>query len=279
MEGLEVATPELKPYVVPLTIAILVGLFSVQRIGTGGVGRVFGWVMLLWFTTLAVLGIKEVFQTPEVLKCVNPAYAWQFFSENGWRGFHQLGAVFLVLTGAEALYADMGHFGKKPIRIAWFGLVLPALFLNYLGQGALGARRSQHRHQSILPPGAILGAVSARRARHGSGSHRLASAHLRLVLAHHAGRATRLHATRRHRTHLLLHARSDLHSVDQLGLDVRVHRPRAGFSILRESRRRLRHRRGADHAHHHPALLLHSAATLEMESGSDRRLVRRVSRR
>jgi KUP system potassium uptake protein len=137
MEGLEVAAPAFKPYVVPLTIFILVGLFSVQRVGTGGVGRVFGWVMLLWFTTIAGLGFKQILAAPEVLKCVNPAYAWQFFSDNGWRGFHLLGAVFLVLTGAEALYADMGHFGKKPIRAAWFSLVLPALFINYLGQGAL----------------------------------------------------------------------------------------------------------------------------------------------
>jgi len=137
MEGLEVATPALKPYVVPITVLVLVGLFSVQRVGTGGVGRVFGWVMLTWFTTLAVLGVKQIVQSPEVLKCVNPVYAWQFFSDNGWRAFHLLGAVFLVLTGAEALYADMGHFGKKPIRLAWFGLVLPGLFLNYLGQGAL----------------------------------------------------------------------------------------------------------------------------------------------
>lgn len=137
MEGLEVAAPALKHYVVPLTVLILVGLFSVQRIGTGGVGRVFGWVMLVWFSTLAILGIKQIFHEPEVLKCINPAYAWQFFTANGWKGFHLLGAVFLVLTGAEALYADMGHFGKKPIRVAWFGLVLPALFLNYLGQGAL----------------------------------------------------------------------------------------------------------------------------------------------
>ena len=137
MEGLEVATPALKPYVVPVTIIVLIGLFCVQRVGTGGVGRVFGWVMLLWFATLAVLGFKQIFHTPEVLQCVNPTYAWRFFTENGLRGFHQLGAVFLVLTGAEALYADMGHFGKKPIRMAWFGLVLPALFINYLGQGAL----------------------------------------------------------------------------------------------------------------------------------------------
>lgn len=137
VEGLEVAAPGLKHFVVPLTVLILVGLFSVQRIGTGGVGRVFGWVMLLWFTTIAALGLKQIFQSPEVLKCVNPYYGWQFFVTNGWRGFHLLGAVFLVLTGAEALYADMGHFGKKPIRAAWFTLVLPALFMNYLGQGAL----------------------------------------------------------------------------------------------------------------------------------------------
>jgi KUP system potassium uptake protein len=137
MEGLEVATPALRPYVVPLTVLILVGLFSVQRIGTGGVGRVFGWIMLLWFTTIAGLGVNQIFQAPEVLKCISPHYAWEFFADNGWRGFQLLGAVFLVLTGAEALYADMGHFGKRPIRVAWFGLVLPALFLNYLGQGAL----------------------------------------------------------------------------------------------------------------------------------------------
>lgn len=137
MEGLEVAAPALKPYVVPLTIIVLIGLFCVQRIGTGGVGRVFGWVMLIWFVTIALLGFKQIIHRPEVLKCVNPAYAWQFFADNGKPGFLLLGAVFLVLTGAEALYADMGHFGKKPIRAAWFGLVLPALFINYLGQGAL----------------------------------------------------------------------------------------------------------------------------------------------
>lgn len=137
VEGLEVAAPGLQSYVVPLTVLILVGLFSVQRIGTAKVGRAFGWAMLVWFLTLAGLGLKQVFHSPEVLRAVNPVYAWQFFEQNGFRGFHQLGSVFLVLTGAEALYADMGHFGKRPIRIAWFSLVLPALFLNYLGQGAL----------------------------------------------------------------------------------------------------------------------------------------------
>jgi len=137
IEGLEVVTPLFKPYVVPLTILVLVALFSVQRVGTGSVGRIFGWIMLIWFIALAGLGLKQIFQKPEVWLAINPIYAVKFFQTNGFTGFHQLGAVFLVLTGAEALYADMGHFGKRPIRLAWFALVLPALFLNYLGQGAL----------------------------------------------------------------------------------------------------------------------------------------------
>ena len=137
VEGLEIATPFFKSYTVPLAVVILVALFSVQRVGTGGVGRVFGWVMLAWFAAIAVLGVTEVCRAPEVLAAVSPHYAVKFFLANGWPGFRVLGSVFLVLTGAEALYADMGHFGRKPIRLAWFGLVLPALFLNYLGQGAL----------------------------------------------------------------------------------------------------------------------------------------------
>src|SRR5512136_313873 len=137
VEGLEVATPLLKPYTVPLAVVILVGLFSVQRVGTGGVGRVFGWVMLVWFAAIAAMGVSEVCRAPEVLAAISPHHGATFLLENGWHGFHVLGSVFLVLTGAEALYADMGHFGRKPIRLAWFSLVLPALFLNYLGQGAL----------------------------------------------------------------------------------------------------------------------------------------------
>jgi KUP system potassium uptake protein len=137
VEGLEVATPWFKPYTVPLAVLVLVGLFSMQRVGTGGVGRVFGWVMLAWFAAIAVLGTSQVCRAPEVLAAISPHHGATFLRENGWRGFHVLGSVFLVLTGAEALYADMGHFGRRPIRLAWYGLVLPALFLNYLGQGAL----------------------------------------------------------------------------------------------------------------------------------------------
>jgi KUP system potassium uptake protein len=137
VEGLEVITPALKPYVIPITIVILAALFLVQRHGTAGVGRIFGPVTLLWFVTLAALGIWHITREPSVLGAVLPTHAARFFLDNGWHGFLVLGSVFLVVTGGEALYADMGHFGRQPIRLAWFALVLPALLLNYFGQGAL----------------------------------------------------------------------------------------------------------------------------------------------
>jgi KUP system potassium uptake protein len=137
MEGLSVATPQLTSYVVPLTIGILVGLFLIQRRGTAGIGKIFGPVILIWFSTLAVLGLAQIFHYPQVLAAVNPLRGANFFVENGWHGFVILGSVFLVVTGGEALYADMGHFGARPIRVAWFAVVLPALLLNYFGQGAL----------------------------------------------------------------------------------------------------------------------------------------------
>jgi KUP system potassium uptake protein len=140
VEGLSVATPFFDPYVIPITIAILVALFAVQKLGTAGVGWVFGPVTLLWFLTLAVLGIPHILREPRVLGAVSPLHAVEFFAANGWNGFIVLGSVFLVVTGGEALYADMGHFGKRPIRLAWFVVVLPALLLNYLGQGALMMR-------------------------------------------------------------------------------------------------------------------------------------------
>lgn len=136
IEGLEVATPIFGPYVVYITIAIIAGLFLVQKYGTGRVGSVFGPVMILWFTTLAVMGLSHIVREPSVLAAVNPVYAVQFFSANGVQGFLVLGAVFLVVTGGEALYADMGHFGLRPIRLAWYYFVFPALLLNYFGQGA-----------------------------------------------------------------------------------------------------------------------------------------------
>ena len=137
IEGIEVATPVFTPYVVPITVIVLVALFVVQRFGTARVGAAFGPVMGLWFVVIALLGIWHIIQVPRVLLAFDPQYAIDFFVRNGHRGFLVLGAVFLAVTGGEALYADMGHFGAKPIRIAWFVLVFPSLVLNYLGQGAL----------------------------------------------------------------------------------------------------------------------------------------------
>lgn len=137
VEGLKVATPIFEPFVIPITVFIIVALFWVQRHGTGKIGKVFGGMTLIWFIVLALLGVRGILLAPEVLKAINPVYALDFFHENGWKGFVVLGAVFLVVTGAEALYADLGHFGKKPIRLAWFAVVLPALMLNYFGQGGL----------------------------------------------------------------------------------------------------------------------------------------------
>jgi KUP system potassium uptake protein len=137
VEGLEVAAPALRHLVIPITLAILWMLFMVQRRGTAIVGAVFGPIMLVWFCTIGVLGAVAVAREPSVLAAVAPWYGIRFFADHGRAGFLVLGAVFLVVTGAEALYADMGHFGRRPIRLAWFALVLPALLLNYLGQGAL----------------------------------------------------------------------------------------------------------------------------------------------
>lgn len=137
LEGLEVITPALKSWVVPLTIVIMIGLFAIQRFGTGAVGKAFGPILIIWFLVIGAVGVFQIIQHPEILLALNPVHAWNFCLDRGWGLFATVGAIALVLTGAEALYADMGHFGRRAIRIAWSGLVLPALALNYMGQGAL----------------------------------------------------------------------------------------------------------------------------------------------
>ena len=137
VEGMNVAAPALHQYVLPITITVLITLFFIQRHGTGSVGKLFGPVMLVWFVTLGALGLYNIHNHPEVLLMVNPLWAIHFLTENPGTSFITLGAVVLTVTGGEALYADMGHFGRKPIRYAWFALVFPALILNYAGQGAL----------------------------------------------------------------------------------------------------------------------------------------------
>lgn len=137
VEGVAVVRPGLDAWVLPMAVAILVALFSVQRSGTGVIGAAFGPVMLVWFLVLAVLGVRQVLLRPEVLVAVDPRYGLRYFAANGMAGFASLGSVFLVVTGGEALYADMGHVGVKAIRRGWFGIVMPALVLAYFGQGAL----------------------------------------------------------------------------------------------------------------------------------------------
>lgn len=137
MEGLNIATPLFEPYVIPITVVILFFLFFFQKKGTAGVGKIFGPIILIWFVVLGILGISAILKNATILKSLNPIYAIDFFQLHGFAGILVLGAVFLVVTGGEALYADMGHFGRKPIRLGWFFVVLPCLVLNYMGQGAL----------------------------------------------------------------------------------------------------------------------------------------------
>jgi KUP system potassium uptake protein len=154
VEGLEVEAPALRPLVLPVTVAILVGLFAIQRHGTGRVGALFGPIVLLWFVALAALGIRGIAYDPTVLAAVDPGYAIRFFAANGWHAFVVLGAVFLVVTGGEALYADMGHFGRRPIRLAWFSVVLPSLLIQYFGQGGLllfDASAAEHPFYRLAP--------------------------------------------------------------------------------------------------------------------------------
>jgi KUP system potassium uptake protein len=154
VEGLKVAAPALHDLVLPLTIVVLVALFAVQRRGSGRIGRWFGPVMLLWFALLAVLGLRGILIDPSVLRAIDPSYAWRFFAMQPWVAYLVLGSVFLVVTGGEALYADMGHFGRRPIRLAWFGVVLPGLVLNYFGQGAMVLAHPEaagHPFYSLVP--------------------------------------------------------------------------------------------------------------------------------
>lgn len=137
VEGLQIIAPRLEHYILPITLSVLALLFIIQSKGTGKVGKIFSPVMCFWFSTLGILGLINIFKQPDVLQAINPYYALQLLYETGWKGFVIMGSVVLAITGAEALYADMGHFGLKPIRFAWFGFVFPALLLNYFGQGAL----------------------------------------------------------------------------------------------------------------------------------------------
>ncbi len=136
IEGVNIALPSLSAFVLPITCIILITLFTMQSLGTARIGKLFGPMILIWFVTIAVLGISQIIDNPVVLEAINPLYAVHFFQANGWKGYALLGGIFLVVTGGEALYADLGHFGKNPIRMSWFAVAFPALIFNYFGQGA-----------------------------------------------------------------------------------------------------------------------------------------------
>ncbi|MBS1958763.1 MAG: KUP/HAK/KT family potassium transporter [Bdellovibrionales bacterium] len=158
MEGIKVAAPAFDHFVVPLTVIILFFLFALQRKGTQHIGRMFGPIMLVWFLSIAAFGVWHIIEEPAVLKALSPYYAFEFFETHGWHAFHMLGSVVLALTGGEALYADMGHFGKRPIQKAWLMLVFPCLVLNYLGQAAFLLQHPDQYHNPFysLVPNSLL---------------------------------------------------------------------------------------------------------------------------
>jgi len=194
LEGLKLVTPAFADYVVPMSVAIMVGLFLVQSKGTAAVSNFFGPVTVVWFLVMAWGGLIHIADDWTILQALNPLNALTFLTHAGLVGLIVLGAVFLTVTGAEALYADLGHFGRKPIRWAWFILVFPALALNYLGQGGSGARASRGAHRPLLPPLSAMGAAARCHPRHIRDHHRESGRHHRSILACAPGGASRFPA-------------------------------------------------------------------------------------
>ena len=242
--------PRLPRMVLPITLGIIVALFAMQSRGTARVGGLFGPIMVLWFGTLAVLGVREIAAAPEVLAAVSPAYALALLATHPAVALTILGAVFLVLTGAEALYADMGHFGKRPCALAWLGFVWPALLLNYFGQGALLLTSDApiaNPFFALASPGLAAG---ARRARDGGERHRLAGDDLRRVFRDAPGRAARSSAARESPPDLGRRARPDLRAGGQRRHVPRRRRFRARVPLLERAVGCVR-RRGHRHDDHH----------------------------
>ena len=268
VEGLKVATPLFESYVVPVAVVILIGVFAIQKHGTHRVGRFFGPIMVAWFAVIALLGIVWLAREPVVLTAIDPRHAVSFFREHGWHGFAVLGAVFLVVTGGEALYADMGHFGKRPIRVAWFTLVLPALLLNYFGQGALLLTNPAAAEQPffLLAPG--VGALSAGRAGDSRGHHRLPGPDFWRLFADTASHSAWLLPPSRYRAHVALRDGAGLRSAGQLGADAQHHRDCHRLRIVDGAGGRLRHRGDADDGDYRGAAAGGGDRALEVVAGS-----------
>ena len=209
---------------------------------------------LVWFLMIGTLGLVEIVREPRILAAMNPLYAVRFFSAHGFVGFAVLGAVFLAVTGAEALYADIGHFGKKPIRLAFFALVLPALLLNYFGQGALLLRNPDAVEQPVLSARAAVVPLSAARHRDAGGDRRVAGADLGGVFAGTAVRAARLQPAPDDRSHVGARARADLRAGGEQGADGRHAADRARVPVVGRARCRVRHRGDGDDGDHDHAV-------------------------
>ena len=210
LEGLKMVAPAFNAYVLPAAVAVLIGLFAIQPQGTARIGNAFGPIMALWFLVIGALGVWGIAQHPAVLWALDPRHAIEYLFSGGATSFLVLGGVFLCVTGAEALYADMGHFGPRPIRLAWSALVFPCLVLNYAGQGAHRARRSPDRGQYFLSPLSARAAGAHGGARHDRHHHRQPVDHHRRVLHDAPGHPARLDAAAADQTDLLLRLRSDL---------------------------------------------------------------------
>ncbi len=233
LEGFEIAAPSLTHYVLPASVLILLLLFAVQPLGTSRIGAAFGPVMLLWFIAIGALGIWGISREPGVLVALNPLYGLRLLASNGMRGFAVLGGIFLCVTGAEALYADMGHFGKSPIRFAWSWIVFPCLVLNYAGQSAIALSGESDRQQRLLPamPGAAAGSVDL------LGDcghyHRQPVDHHRLVLHDPAGDPAWLAAAPAYQTDIGAGLWPDLCWRRQLAVDDSHHRADAAVPKVR----------------------------------------------
>ena len=269
MEGMSVATPALSPYIVPLTIVIIVGLFFIQSRGTAGIGKLFGPVTLVWFSVLAILGVAQIFHYPQVLSAVNPFQAISFFIRNGGHGFIILGSVFLVVTGGEALYADMGHFGKKPIRHGVVCGRASGTAFKLFRAGRITARKSRRSRQSVLSSRARLGIVSDDNSGDDGNRHRLASRHFRRVFADDAGDSTRIYSASENQSHIRQRIRADLSAGNKLGVDDRLYSGRFEFSNIEQSRRRLRHRRHFDDGYYERFVLRRRPEALELGLSPD----------
>jgi K+ potassium transporter len=249
LEGIKTPLPEFAPYVLPLSILVLIALFCLQPQGTARIGRLFGPIMTLWFVTIGALGLLGIIRHPGVLAALDPRYGLHYLFGHGLTGFLVLGGVFLCATGAEALYADMGHFGPQPIRLAWYGLVLPTLLLNYAGQAAVavdgGVAEEANPFFMLCPP---IPAGAAGGARHCGDRHREPVHHQRHVLDDAPSHPARLVPAAAHHPDVIGRLRPDLRGIRQLELDGADFGPGAHVSLIGESRFGIRHCGRVDHA-------------------------------